>query len=331
MSARAFFIARLATWAVFLYAERNGNGRGETALLLKQMRYFVAIVDCNSFTKAAEQCYISQSAISQQVKALEQELGVELIHRANRRFVLTPAGEHFYGRSKSILEQVDSLLRETRRLGADRELQLRIGYLRCYSGLELHQAVAQFSGSYPEVELHIVNGTHEELYNLLRFGDVDLVVSDQRRAFSDAYVNLELLQCGCYAELPSHHPLSQGESVALEELRQMPCILISSREQQNAEQEYYQNTLGFGGSYLFADTLEEGRLLVVSNRGFLPVEGAGTLPPPGAGIQRLPIYQDGRQMTRKYCAFWRKEQSGYYIEEFAALLRELLQPHKKNL
>ena len=84
------------------------------------------------------------------------------------------------------------------------------------------------------------------------------------------YVNLELLQCGCYAELPSHHPLSQGESVALEELRQMPCILISSREQQNAEQEYYQNILGFGGSYLFADTLEEGRLLVVSNRGFLP-------------------------------------------------------------
>ena len=70
----------------------------------------------------------------------------------------------------------------------------------------------------------------------------------------------------------------------MEELRQPPCILISSREQQNAEQEYYRNTLGFGGSYLFADNLEEARLLVVSGRGFLPVESVGTLPPEGNGI-----------------------------------------------
>ena len=56
------------------------------------MKYFTAVVDCNSFTEAAEQCYISQSAISQQIRALEKDLGVELIHRENRRFSLTPAG-----------------------------------------------------------------------------------------------------------------------------------------------------------------------------------------------------------------------------------------------
>ena len=60
-------------------------------MLLRQMKYFTTIVDCNSFTEAAEQCYISQSAISQQIQALEKELGVELIHRENRRFSLTPA------------------------------------------------------------------------------------------------------------------------------------------------------------------------------------------------------------------------------------------------
>ena len=65
-------------------------------MLLRQMRYFVTIVDCNSFTEAAEQCYISQSAISQQIRSLERELGVELIHRQNRRFTVTPAGEYFY-------------------------------------------------------------------------------------------------------------------------------------------------------------------------------------------------------------------------------------------
>lgn len=293
-------------------------------MLLRQMRYFVAVVECGSFTRAAEQCYISQSAISQQIQALEKELGMELLHRVNRKFTLTAAGEHFYDRCKSILGQVDDLIHETRELGSASELRLRIGYLRCYSGLELHQAISQFSHLYPEVTIDIVNGTHEELYDLLRFGGVDLVLSDQRRAFSQLYVNFELARCGCYAELSLQNPMSRQNQISLEELKRLPCILISSREQRNAEQEYYQNTLGFGSSYLFAENLEEGRLLVVSNRGFLPIECVGTLPPVGASICRLPICRNGQQIVRNYCAFWKKDRSSYYVEEFAGMLRTLL-------
>ena len=107
-------------------------------------------------------------------------------------------------------------------------------------------------------------------------------------------------------------------------------MLIASREQRNTEQEYYQNTLGFGGSYLFADSLEEGRLLVLSNRGFLPVESVGTLPPPGTSIRRLPIYQGEQQIMRNYCAFWRKDQTNYYMEEFADLLKKLMTQNKQT-
>ena len=230
-------------------------------MLLRQMKYFAAVVECGSFTEAAEQCYISQSAISQQIRTLEKELGVELLHRGNRKFTVTAAGEYFYSQCRAVLAQVEELVQETRRLGTDRELQLRIGYLRCYSGLELHQAVAEFSKIYPEVSIHIVDGTHEELYDLLRSGEVDLILSDQRRAFSDTYVNFELTQCGCCAEISRSNPLSGKKFVRLEELKRLPCILISSREQQDAEQEYYQHTLGFGGNYLFADSLEKGRRL----------------------------------------------------------------------
>ena len=62
-------------------------------MLLKQLEYFVAVVDYNSFTQAAYESYISQSAISQQIKALEKNLGTTLIVRENRSFHLTPAGE----------------------------------------------------------------------------------------------------------------------------------------------------------------------------------------------------------------------------------------------
>lgn len=293
-------------------------------MLFRQMKYFIAVVECNSFTEAAEQCYISQSAISQQIRSLEKELGVELIHRENRSFTLTPAGKYFYEQSKGILNEVEDIRRETFRIGKDKELELKIGYLRCYSGQELHQAVAEFSRLYPEVSIHIVNGTHEELYNLLRFGGADLVLTDQRRAFSDKYANFQLLKCGCYAELSVRSPLAEQESVTMEELKRQACILISSREQQNIEEDYYKNTLGFGGRFLFAENLEEGRLMVAGNRGFLPVERVGTLPPCGTGVKRLPVMEQGQQLKRNYCLFWVKENASYYIEEFAEILRKLL-------
>lgn len=293
-------------------------------MLFRQMKYFISVVECSSFTEAAEQCYISQSAISQQIRSLEKELGVELIHRENRSFTLTPAGKYFYEQSKGILNEVEDIRRETFRIGKDKELELKIGYLRCYSGQELHQAVAEFSRLYPEVSIHIVNGTHEELYDLLRFGGADLVLTDQRRAFSDKYANFQLLKCGCYAELSVRSPLAEQESVTMEELKRQACILISSREQQNIEEDYYKNTLGFGGRFLFAENLEEGRLMVAGNRGFLPVERVGTLPPCGTGVKRLPVMEQGQQLKRNYCLFWVKENASYYIEEFAEILRKLL-------
>ena len=60
--------------------------------MLRQIQYFQAVVRCHSFSEAAEECHISQSAISQQVKALENELGFALLERKNRSFTLTPAG-----------------------------------------------------------------------------------------------------------------------------------------------------------------------------------------------------------------------------------------------
>lgn len=298
-------------------------------MLLRQMRYFAAVVDCGSFTEAAARCFISQSAISQQIRALEQELGTPLIHRENRRFSLTPAGELFYPRCKQLLKEADDLVQEMRSIAAGSGAHLRIGYLRCYSGLELSQAVADFSLCCPEVSISTVSGTHEELYELLRTEKADIILSDQRRAFSDVYVNDELMQCGCYAELSIHDPLAAQDKVSVEELRRLPCILIASAQQQDTEQEYYQRTLEFGGSYLFADDLEEGRLMVISGRGFLPVEGVGTLPAENAFIRRLPLYQNGAQIRRNYCAFWKKERTNAHIETFARTLKTLIQQSKR--
>lgn len=293
-------------------------------MLLKQMKYFITIVDCHSFTEAAELCYISQSAISQQMKALENELGVELFKRNNRQFTLTLAGEYFYRHGKELIEEIETLKKETIRRGEDQELSLKIGYLRCYGAQELHHAIAQFSKTYPEVAISITNGTHEELYELLKSHDVDLVISDQRRAFNNDYFNYELLYSDCFIEISNLNPLSQKDKLTKEDLKRISCILVSTKQQESTEKDFYQNTLGFSNQFLFAQTLEEARLMVVSDRGFLPIEAVGTLPPPAPGISRIPLYHHDKQLQRNYCAFWEKAKTSYYIEEFAELLRQLL-------
>ncbi len=65
-------------------------------LLKKQMEYLQAVIETGNFYLAAEKCHVSQSAISQQIKKLEDELDVQLLDRHNRTFSLTPAGEHFF-------------------------------------------------------------------------------------------------------------------------------------------------------------------------------------------------------------------------------------------
>ena len=68
-------------------------------MMLRQIQHFQTVVQENSFTEAAEICHISQSGISQSIKALEEEMGVQLMIRKNRRFELTEAGEYFYKKS----------------------------------------------------------------------------------------------------------------------------------------------------------------------------------------------------------------------------------------
>ena len=84
--------------------------------MLRQKKYFQSVFRNNSFSEAAEECHISQSAISQQIKALENELGFSLLERHNRKFVLTPAGEHFYKKSLILIADYEQICNEAARI-----------------------------------------------------------------------------------------------------------------------------------------------------------------------------------------------------------------------
>ncbi len=230
--------------------------------MLRQIKYFQAVVRAGSFSEAAEQCYISQSAISQQVQTLERELGVTLLKRENRRFSLTPAGEHFYRQSLLLMADFDRLCKETKRIAHGEDFVLRIGYIKGYGGTEFQRAVAEFTAKYPDIPIDMKNGNHEDLYELLRSNQVDLVLNDQRRAFSDEYVNTVLTVISCHIEISARNPIAGLEYVNVHDLRNTPCILVASKEQQKNEQSYYHEIYGIESKFLFAENLEEARLMV---------------------------------------------------------------------
>ena len=289
-------------------------------MLLRQLKYFCAIVETGSFTEAAAQCFISQSAISQQIQVLERDLGVELLHRENRKFSLTAAGEHFYQKGRLLLEEAEQLRQETIQIAQVYAPRLRIGYLKCYSGLKFQMAVAEFGQQYPEVSIEILNGNHEELYDDLRNGDADIVLNDQRRVFSDVYVNQLLTTSECYIEISGRSPLAQRDSLAAEDLKPFPCILVASAEQQENERTYYQEIVGLNGTFLFVENLEQARLQVAGGKGYLPVEGAPQSHTVVTPFHRIPLLRDGKPVLRNYCAFWKTNNKNPYIKNFAHIL-----------
>lgn len=289
-------------------------------MLLTQIEYFKIIIETQSFSKAAELCNITQSAISQQIKSLEAELGVPLLDRHNRTFTPTKAGEVFYRNALIVLSDVQRMWQETVRAGQD-DFLLRIGYNASYGGAEFQNAVADFAAKYPKIKLQITNGNHEDLYASLKNEKVDLILSDQRRAFSDEYVNLELCESKTFVQIAKSNPLSKNENLTTEDLKNVPCILVASENQEKNESSFYSDILGFKGGFVFARNMQEARLLVAAGSGVMPLEGIRRETYFDSAITLVPLFRDGKQISRKYCAFWKADNSGFYIEEFGEILK----------
>ena len=287
--------------------------------MFKQIKYFQSIVRLKNFTKAAEENFTSQSAISQQIQALEKDLGVKLLQREGKKFSLTPAGEFFYRKSLVLLNDFERILRETKKISGG-EQKISVGYLRHYNGEELQKSVAQFNEKFPEVFIKIFKGTHEELYYYLRSGKVDLIVSDLRRTPSDQYVNFFLADKNLYAELPLQNTLSKLEKISAEELKNTPIILIAPPGEQSIEELFYRDHLGIKSEIIFAETLEEAHLMVLANRGFFLTEIKNSSQNSEL-VKYVPIFSDDKQIFRKYFAFWRKENSQKNLEDFTKILK----------
>src|SRR5688572_23970928 len=125
---------------------------------LRQLRYLVTLADERHFTRAAALLHIAQPALSQQIRRLEDELGIALVDRTTRHVALTAAGERLVARARRVLAEVEAATAELSELSGIRTGRVVIGAMRSTGPFDLSALLAAFHARHPGVELLV----HEE-------------------------------------------------------------------------------------------------------------------------------------------------------------------------
>lgn len=291
-------------------------------IMFNQLHYFISLVKNNSFTKAAEECHISQPAISQQIKELEATLNVSLIERKGRGFVVTPAGMYFCQQARLLLKKMDQAIQETQKI-AGQETQiyhLRVGYLKSIGSKELLKAVADFSTKFPQVKIEITSGGHEKIFKMLANNQLDIVLNDLRRATSDKYVNNSVIDLDLKAVLKP--VLIRDNAINNQNLTNLNCILVADHDEQQTEQDYYRQVLGVRSNFVIVNNYEDALLLVASGQGYLLLNERITDQLDKDMFKVVDYLNNETKMQQKIYLFWQRDNSGYYIESFAQELQK---------
>lgn len=285
------------------------------------LQYFYALVQHGSFTEAAEEMFISQSALSQHIKALEEELGVKLIARSGRKLVLTAAGKYFNDHSRMVLRDYEKICAETKRLASRGEENLSVGYLRSCDGLEVHHTVFEFNRRHPDMRIDTVEAGSETLTELLELGRIDMALCEEKSVDLSALIRYPIVTVHFLVELSANDPLAQRESVSIDDLKFKSGILVANAAERDTELKRFRGSYGFPNSFLFADTLRAARMLAVSGKGFIPMDGLGDPEYLKPSIKRVNLCADGEAILHPYCAYWKISNDKAYIKEFVDILR----------
>ncbi|MFD8081099.1 LysR family transcriptional regulator [Kitasatospora sp. NPDC059722] len=193
---------------------------------LQQLRYFLAVAETRHFTRAAEAAHVAQPSLSQQIRALERELGAELFHRTRGRIALTDAGDALLPLARRILADTESA-----RLAVQETVQLRRGRVRLGAPPSLCTSLVPdvlrvFRDRYPGVALAVREGGSRDLVRWLAAGELDLalVITPASGEVAPALDVTELLHEELV--LVSALPKRARRTVRVTELRGRPLVMF---------------------------------------------------------------------------------------------------------
>ena len=196
---------------------------------LRHLRYFVAVAEELHFHRAAERLHMSQPPLSQQVRALEAELDVQLLLRDRRSVSLTPAGAVFLREARRILEAVDAAAEAARSVARGEAGRLAVGFVGSAMHGALPGVLRAHRRAFPRVQLVLTELPTAPQLEALRTGRIDVGVI--RPPVREPDLALETIHTEpLVVALPADHALAARPEVALAELVEEPFVLLARRE-----------------------------------------------------------------------------------------------------
>lgn len=185
---------------------------------LRRLRYFVAVAEHLSFRQAADALKTAQPSLSQQIRALEAELGVELFERTKRHVRLTNAGEEFLAGAHAVIEELEACAQRAREAQSGRRGRLSVGTNGMVMIDHLPRIVRAFRAVYPDVDVQVTIVRGPEVVDGLRERRFELAFTTDDGP-DDRLETLELWTIPQRVVLPSDHRLASKASIALRELQ----------------------------------------------------------------------------------------------------------------
>jgi DNA-binding transcriptional LysR family regulator len=191
---------------------------------LRRLRYFLAVAGEQNFTRAAELLHVAQPALSRQVRLLERELGVELLHRTTHTFALTEAGRFLYERGPMLLDAADELWRLTSAFGTGERGTVTLGYGVSASYETVPELLRGLSGRLPDIEISTQVMSTGQILAGVHDGTID--VGAVRCPPADPGLDTRLMRLERQGiELRRDDPRAAGESICLDAVADMPFLM----------------------------------------------------------------------------------------------------------
>lgn len=186
---------------------------------LQQLRYVTAVAATGSFTRAAERCYVTQSALSHQIAALEREVGHRLFARTSRSVRLTEAGEAFVVHARTAVRAAEQAKEAAGAAAGEVSGTLRIGVIPTVTAVSVPALLEAFRSAHPAVRVELRGGNSDALVAALRRDDLDVALLGLRTEVKpEGVASRELLRQPLVAVLPKGHDLAQRRRLRLAEL-----------------------------------------------------------------------------------------------------------------
>lgn len=193
---------------------------------LRQLKYFVAIIESGSFSRAAIACHVVQSALSQQIAALESELGAQLLVRSSQGVTPTAAGQLFYRHAQHVLRQIDDAQAVVRQVQGKPSGRVSIGLPTSTAATLSLPLLEACLSLYPGIRLHLVEGLSRQMHQALNTGKTDMVIQfsgqPQHGLHARRLLTEELFVICANRE---NAPAGEVGTISLDQLREMRLLL----------------------------------------------------------------------------------------------------------